>query len=255
MRISGFRGKVMGGTPLVGTFLKTPSHMVVEVLARSKLDFVCLDAEHAPFDRAEIDACCALGRALDFPVLVRVLDGSAHHILSALDSGAAGIVVPHVASVEKAAAVALAARYRPGGRGYAGATRWADWGGHSMGALVQRSQEETVVIAQIEEVEGVEACEAIAAVDGIDALFVGPSDLSVAYGHTQVGSAELDAAMRRVGEAVRAAGRGYVSWVPDAAKARDWQRDYGVGVFFVASELVWMRQGADAVAEGITGAL
>ena len=251
MRISGFREKLLSGAPLAGTFIKTPSHMVVEVLARSSLDFICLDAEHSPFDRSAIDACCALGRALDFPVVVRVQEGSAHQILAALDSGAVGIVVPHVASVEKARAVAMAARYAPGGRGFAGGTRWADWGGHSMGALIERSRQETVVMAQIEEPEGVDACAAIAGVDGIDALFVGPSDLSVGYGLTQVGSPELDKAMRRVGEAARAAGRAYVSWVPDSAKVADWSKDYGVTAFLMASELTWMRQGADAAAAGV----
>ena len=176
-----------------------------------------------------------------------------HHILAALDSGAIGVVVPHVASAEKARNVARASRFGPGGRGFAGATRWADFGGHGMGALMERSRRETVVIAQIEEPEGVEACEAIAAVDGIDGLFVGPSDLSVGYGQTAVGGAELDAAMARVGAAARATGRAFATWAADSAKARDWARTHGVGVFLIASELSWMRQGADSVADDLQG--
>jgi 2-keto-3-deoxy-L-rhamnonate aldolase RhmA len=238
---------------MVGTFLKTPAHLVVEVLAGSKLDFVCLDAEHAAFDRAALDACCAVGRALDFPVLVRVPDGTPHHILAALDSGAIGVVVPHVASPETARGVARAARFGPGGRGFAGATRWADFGGHGMGALIERSRRETVVIAQIEEPEGVEACEAIAAVDGIDGLFVGPSDLSVGYGLTAVGGADLDAAMTRVGAAARANGRALATWTAGSAQARDWARTHGVDMFLIASELNWMRQGADSVVDDLQG--
>lgn len=251
MRIEGFREKMLSGAPLAGTFLKTPAYQVVEVLARSELDFVCLDAEHAPFDRGALDACIGMGRALDFPVLVRVGDGSAREILQALDYGAVGIVVPHVDSAEKAAAVALAARYGPGGRGYAGSTRFADYGGQGMPALFAKSRDETVVIAQIEEPAGVEACEAIAATDGIDGVFLGPSDLSVGYGYTSVGSPELDAAMRRVGAAARASKRAYISFVPDADKAQDWAKDYGISVFFVASEHSWLRAGANAVAQGI----
>lgn len=92
MQIAGFRQRLLSRVPLAGTFLKTPAFQLIEILAQSELDFVCLDAEHAPFDRNAIDACCAMGRALDFPVLVRVGDGSPREILQALDCGAVGIV-------------------------------------------------------------------------------------------------------------------------------------------------------------------
>jgi hypothetical protein len=91
-----FRTRVMDGTPLAGTFMKTPAVDVLEVLILGGLDFVCLDAEHAPFDRAALNALCAVARAADFPVLVRVPSGSAEQIGMALDAGAHGIVVPHV---------------------------------------------------------------------------------------------------------------------------------------------------------------
>ena len=109
MQIASFRQRLVSRMPLAGTFLKTPALQLIEVLAQSELDFVCLDAEHAPFDRSAIDACCAMGRALDFPVLVRVADGSPREILQALDCGAVGIVVPHVDSVAKAVDVARSA--------------------------------------------------------------------------------------------------------------------------------------------------
>ena len=57
---------------LVGTFVKTPSPIIVEVLALTELDCLCLDAEHAPFDRAAIDGCVMAARASGKDVLVRV---------------------------------------------------------------------------------------------------------------------------------------------------------------------------------------
>jgi flagellar motor switch protein FliM len=120
-----FRTRVMSGAPLAGTFMKTPAVDVLEVLILGGLDFVCLDAEHAPFDRAALNVLCAVARAADFPVLVRVPSGSAEQIGMALDAGAHGIVVPHVTDAATAERVARAARFGPGGRGYAGSTRWA----------------------------------------------------------------------------------------------------------------------------------
>ena len=250
MQIDGFRKRLLSRMPLAGTFLKTPAYQMIEVLAQSELDFVCLDAEHAPFDRSAIDACCGMGRALDFPVLVRVGDSSAREILQALDCGSVGVVVPHVDSVQKAADVARSARFGRGGRGYAGSTRWAGYATQSMPDLLNKSAEETVVIAQIEEPEGVEVCEAIAGTDGIDALFLGPADLSVGYGHDNQTSDELFKAMERVGKACASAEKAYVSWVANAQKAREWSA-YGMSCFFISSEHAWMRAGATAEARGV----
>lgn len=105
-------------------------------------------------------------------------------------------------------------------------------------------------MAQIEEPEGVEVCEQIAAVDGIDALFAGPADLTVGYGHTSMDNPDLPAALDRVGKACAASAKGYVSWVADAAKAAEWSK-YQMTGFVVASEHTWMRQGAMAAANGI----
>ena len=250
MRRATLRARIKSGERLAGTFVKIPSHEVVEVLAQTGLDFICLDAEHGAFDRARMDACLAVGRALDFPVLVRVGAGTPQDILQALDAGAVGIVVPHVDSVEKAEQIALASRYGPGGRGFAGGTRWGDFGEHNMAALVARSNAETVVIVQIEEVVGVEAAAGIAAVPGVDALFLGPADLSLNYGRTDLNGPELQAALLSVGLAAKRAGKGYVTFVGDVARAADWQR-FGVNVFFVSTELALMKAALTDIAKGI----
>ena len=127
MSFSGFRARMLGGEYLAGTFVKTPAVEMVEVLAKSGLDFICLDAEHSPFDRARLDTCLAVARALDFPTLVRVGSNTAENILQALDSGAVGVVVPHVYSVEKAQEAARWGRFGHHGRGYAGSSRWSPW--------------------------------------------------------------------------------------------------------------------------------
>lgn len=250
-KTAAFRSRVTGGAPLAGTFMKTPAYQVVEVLAQSGLDFLCLDAEHAPFDRASLDACCAMGRALDLPILIRVGDGSPRELLQALDYGAVGVIVPHVTSADRAAEIARACRFGPGGRGYAGSSRWAGYATSSMEELIALSQDETVVIAQIEDPEAVEVCEDIVATPGIDAVFLGPSDLAVGHGRTTPGGPEVEAALVRVGQAARAAGKGYASFTADAAGARDWALRYGVHMFCVASEHNWLRAGASEVARGI----
>ncbi|MEQ8368313.1 MAG: aldolase/citrate lyase family protein [Roseicyclus sp.] len=247
-----FRGQVTSGETLVGTFMKTPAVDILEVLILAGLDFVCLDAEHAPFDRAALNACAAVARGHDFPFFVRVPSGTAQEIGMALDAGATGIIVPHVMDAVAAARVARAARFGHGGRGYAGSTRWAGFGTCDMTTLLQRSRDQTVVIAQIEDPEAVDLCDEIAATDGIDGLFLGPADLSVAYGKTDTSSPELHAALDRVGQAAKAHGKAYMTFVPHAAAGKEWAK-YGFTAWFVASEHAWMLQGAKAAVSGLKG--
>ncbi len=250
MSTATFRSIVATGQPLAGTFMKTPSVDMLEVLMLSGLDFVCIDGEHAPFDRQTLNACLALGRAADFPVLIRVPSGSAEHIGAALDLGAVGIVVPHVTDGVVAAQVAKVSRFGHGGRGYAGSTRWAGYGTRKMPDILNQSRDETIVIAQIEDPEAVDNCEAIAATDGIDALFLGPADLSVAFGKTDQDSAELHAAMATVGKAAKSNGKAYMTFVPNSERAKA-LRQYGFGAFFIASEHAWILQGARYAIAGI----
>lgn len=249
---TGFRRRLLAGDTLAGTFQKTASHDVVEVLSMSGLDFVCLDAEHAPFGRAELDACLAVARALGFPALVRVPSAEPAALLLALDAGATGVVVPHVDSADKAARVAKASRFGHGGRGYAGSTRWAGFATRPMADVLAQSVAETVVIAQIEEPEGVEACEAIAATDGIDGLFVGPADLAVCLGTTDQASPPVRDAMRRVGAACAAHGKAFMTFAGSTSVAPA-LRELGVTTFFVASEHAFVLAGARAVAEALHG--
>lgn len=241
---------MLSGEILVGTFLKTPAHEMIEVLAKSSLDFICLDAEHAPFDRGRLDICLAMARALDVPILVRLPTGTPVEILKALDSGAIGVVVPHVDSVKKAREISQAARFGHGGRGYAGSTRWAGFATRPMSEVLQQSVDETIVIAQIEEPEGVAAANDIAAVEGIDGLFVGPADLAVCFGKTDQSDPMVLDAMRQTGVAAKAHDKAFMTFAGNAAAGQA-LNDIGVTMFFVASEHAFMLRGANAEADAL----
>lgn len=245
--------RMLAGDLLTGTFLKTPGFQLVEILAKSKMDFVALDAEHAPFDRLSADACLGMARALGFPALVRIPEGTPAQILTMLDSGASGVVVPHVNSVEKAREVARAAHFGHGGRGFAGSSRWAGYATRPMADILKQGEDETIVLAQIEEPEGVDNIDAIAAVDGIDALFVGPADLAVCYGLTDPAAPQVRDAVGKVAEAAKKHGKCMVTFAPNASWAKD-LKALGVTMFFVASEHAFVLNGANQVADDFSAA-
>ena len=56
----------------LGTFVKTASPHVIEVLGTTRLDFVCIDAEHAPLDRAMLDLMVLAARATHLQAFIRI---------------------------------------------------------------------------------------------------------------------------------------------------------------------------------------
>jgi 2-keto-3-deoxy-L-rhamnonate aldolase RhmA len=241
--VATFRSRLLSQELLVGTFVKTPSMMVAEVLAQTDLDVVCIDAEHSPFDRRDIDQSLFAYSAANKPSLVRVPSSSPEQILNALDCGATGVVVPHVDSVEKAEACARASRYGDGGRGYAGSTRAAAYGGNKIAENLIHNTNETTVIAQIEDLAALDCIDGIAAVEGIDCLFIGMMDLTVALGQDSAKAPEVLAAAEKICAAATAVNRSLGIFVPDAADIPFWQ-ERGVRLFLLASDHAFIKQGA-----------
>ncbi|GAA3760424.1 HpcH/HpaI aldolase family protein [Terriglobus aquaticus] len=228
---------------IVGTFVKTPSPIVAEVLALTPLDCICLDAEHAPFDRGTLDTCILAARAGGMDSLVRIPSAAPEHILNALDCGATGVVVPHVRSAEQAEAIAKAAHYGNGGRGYAGSSRAAGYNTVAMAQHQQNSAARTVVIAQIEDPEAVDDIEAIARVSGVDALFIGRVDLTVAYGAESQDDPRVVAAVDRIVTAAVAADKPVGMFLARVEDVPHW-RERGATLFLLGSDHTFLLAGA-----------
>lgn len=241
----GLKQRLAAGDALWGTFLKTPSPILVEVLASAGLDLLCIDAEHAPFDRTAIDLCVMAARAAGLPVIVRTPTAAPEQILNALDCGADGVLLPHIRSEGEARQAVAATHYGRGGRGYAGSTRAAAYGLTPIPAHLSASADRSLVIAQIEDVEAIEAVEAIAAVPGLDALFVGRIDLTIALGQSDPDAPVVVAAVERVLEAGRSARVPLGMFVPRDADVAAW-REKGARLFLQGSDHAFMRAGARA---------
>lgn len=196
-----FHDRLQQGTPLLATFVKTPHHMVVEVLGGTDLDALILDCEHAPFDLSEIDRAILAARAMAKPILARLPDDRTAGILKLLDMGADGFVVPHVTSARQAEAIVRAAHYGNGGRGFATTTRAGRYGRVGMADHLAAGAAPTILV-QIEDPEAVDNITEIVAVPGLSGVFIGPADLAVAYGcNNPVAPSVAQAVARVVGAA------------------------------------------------------
>ena len=246
-RTTTFRSRVRNGERIVGTFLKTPSSIVAEVLGRTKLDAFCIDTEHAPFGRLEVDQCVAALRGLDAPTLVRVASDSPHDIRNALDCGATGVLVPHVASAAQAEAIARAAHFGDGGRGYAGSSRAAEYTLKGMQDHLSDSRAESTVIVQIEDIAALDNVAAIAAVEDVDALFIGRIDLAVAMGKSPLDEDVIEV-VRKICADARAAGKAVGMFTPKLEEIPAW-RDAGASLFLLGSDQSFVNDGANQLAD------
>jgi 2-keto-3-deoxy-L-rhamnonate aldolase RhmA len=236
-----FRSRLLAREHLVGTFVKTPTTHGTEILGALGFDFVVIDEEHAPFDRMATDAVLLAARAAGIAALVRVQNSTS--ILSVLDCGATGVLVPHVATPARAREIAAACRYRGGRRGYSGSPRHAGYGATGMWKTVEAADAATTVIVQIEDPEALDDIDAIAAVDGIDSLFIGRGDLAVALGAKSSDAPELRSAVERIGKAARAAGKPVCVFVGGQDEA-SWLQAQGATAFVVGSDQGFMRKAA-----------
>jgi 2-keto-3-deoxy-L-rhamnonate aldolase RhmA len=242
------RERLKAPEPLFGTFIKTPTHHGIEIAALAGLDFVALDAEHAPFSVSALDRCLLACVAGNIAGIVRISDASPASILQALDLGAAAVLVPHVSSREQAEAVVAATRYRLGMRGFSNSPRAGRYGRTTIAEHRANSDESVTVIAQIEDPQAVDRVEEIVSTPGIDAVLIGRADLAVAYGVDSIDEPVIEKAVRNV---VLAAARFDIPcgvFVATPAEVRGFV-DMGMRLFIVGSDQSLLLRGWTSMAE------
>ena len=99
----------------VGAWVSIGSSYVVEVLASCGFDWLCIDLQHGFAADGDLLPMLQAAAITRIPALVRV-PGLDHRLIGrALDSGAAGVIVPMVNSAAEAREAVRACRYPPGG--------------------------------------------------------------------------------------------------------------------------------------------
>jgi len=240
---TGFRQRFIAGERLVGTFVKTPATHPIEILGAVGFEFVVIDEEHAPWDRVTIDGALLAARASGTAGIVRVAEPTAAKVLSVLDDGAAGVLVPHVSTAAKAREIASACRYRGGRRGFSNTTRAGNFGAVGVWDHVKAQDDSVTFIAMIEDPEALDEIDAIVATEGLDGVFIGRGDLTVALGAPAMDAPVIIDACNKIIAAARKVGKPIAMMVANADDARRFG-EMGATTFIVASDQTFMRQAA-----------
>ncbi|WP_028605700.1 HpcH/HpaI aldolase family protein [Ottowia thiooxydans] len=241
-----FRAALQARQALVGTFVKTPSHQVVEVLASTPLDYLVLDAEHAPFDAQALDVCMLAARANQKPALVRIPDSHSSTVLRVLDMGATGLIIPHAVNPQGMSEVVRSAHYRNGTRGFSNSPRAGAYGLIGMGELIAEADRETTLIFQIEDASALDCLESLVNVEGADGFLIGRADLAVSLGVGDIAHPAVSAATERICRACDAAKKPVGIFLPDAREISRW-KESGVSLFLIGSDQSYLRAQAASV--------
>ncbi|MFJ8019366.1 aldolase/citrate lyase family protein [Streptomyces sp. NPDC096311] len=234
--------------PQVGMWVVTGSAYVTEICAGSGLDFLVIDAEHAPNDVPSLVPQLQAAAAYPIRVLVRAPSGDPVLIKQLLDIGVTNLMVPMVESAAQARDLVAATRYPPEGvRGVGGAfARAARWG--RVPDYLDVAAEGLTLTVQIESRRGLDELTDIAKVDGVDEVFFGPADLAASLGHLgQPEHPEVIAAIEEAVATVTALGKvvGVNAFGESTAR-----RYFAAGARFVAigADVTLLARGSEALA-------
>jgi 2-keto-3-deoxy-L-rhamnonate aldolase RhmA len=186
-KMSTFRSLSRQKPVLLGTFVTFNDPYSAQLLARCGFDWLMLDMEHSPLSAQEITAMVHATVAASggsCAPIVRIPSHGVEWVKWALDSGAAGIIVPMVNCRAEVEDVVKRALYPPRGQRSFGPFRtlFGIQGARHMADYKRNVAAEAVVLPMIESREGVENAEDIIGTEGVDGVFIGPVDLRHSLG-------------------------------------------------------------------------
>lgn len=178
--IQRFRRKLDSGMFCLGTGITLSDPAVTEALGPDS-DFFWIDLEHTPISLESLQSHLIAADAVGVPALVRVPSSEVGLIKRVLDTGAEGLIVPQVRTVEEVRRVVDACRYVPlGDRGY-GPRRASRYGANDATYLATANRN-LFVSVQIENTDGLNVLDDIVKISGLDSIVIGPYDLSASMG-------------------------------------------------------------------------
>lgn len=246
--------RLEAGETLITGWSGVPDALTVELMATQGFDAMTLDMQHGGHNEDSVLRGLFPILKLGKPAIVRVPVGRFDMASRALDFGAEAVIAPMINSVEDAKRFAAAMKYPPLGERSWGPTyafprhaqgSHADW--------LRDSNKRTMSFAMIETRAALEALDGILATPGIDAIFLGPSDFSIAWTNGQAINPTLEDMMETVADVARrarAVGKRCGIYIIDPKVSR---RYVEMGYQFLAtgSEHQVIARGAQAVLQAI----
>jgi 4-hydroxy-2-oxoheptanedioate aldolase len=206
MRENRLRTLWQADKPVINGWLAIPNGFAAEVMAQQGWDSLTIDLQHGVIDYGQmLPMLQAISTTSTVPV-VRVPWLEPGIVMKSLDAGAYAIICPMVNTRDDAARLVAYTHYAPRGTRSFGPVRATIYGGAD---YATRADDTIVAFAMIETAQALDNLDAILSVEGLDAIYIGPSDLSLALGCKPVFDdvePKVAEAIKHIGERAKAHG-------------------------------------------------
>lgn len=202
--------RILDGELALGMGLRQARTVDIAQIAKTcDFDWLFIDMEHNSMSVDTAAQVCQAALMVGITPMIRVPAHEPFHSTRLLDTGAQGIVVPHVNTADEARAVVDFCRFTPlGHRSIPGSLPQTLFQTLPVPETVALINEQTLVVAMIETLKGRDNVDEIAAVPGIDVLLVGCTDMAAELGVPgQLGHASVKEALDCVFAACRRHGK------------------------------------------------
>lgn len=237
------KAKASGGVRWYAFWVLGPSLVTIEQAKILGYDTIVMDMEHGVFTHEGADRVIAFAKSLGLEVWARVSAAERIPIQHVLDSGADGVILPHIDGLEHARVATAFAKYPPQGSRSVGGGRSWKWGGPWDGWVKDENR-------RVKCFPMIETAEALAEVDGIlklktvDGLFIGPFDLGMARGRGgYTGSKEDLADIVAIAGAANKAGKPWGMNIYGRAQS-EFTAKHGVGLACIGDDVTALQMGA-----------
>ena len=179
MRDNRLRSIWNSGGAAVNGWLAIGNSFAAETMAQQGWDSLTIDLQHGMVDYVSmIPMLQAISTTETVPV-VRVPWLEPGILMKSLDAGAYAVICPMVNTREDAQMLVAWTHYAPQGARSFGPVRATLYGGAD---YFQHANDTIVRFAMIETAQAIDNLDAILSVEGLDAVYIGPSDLSISLG-------------------------------------------------------------------------
>ncbi len=185
MKQNKLKQKWASNQPTLNAWLAIGNAFSAELVASQAFDSIVIDGQHGVLAYNDMLSMLQSTAAYDVTPLVRVPWLEPGAIMRAMDAGAYGIICPMVNTRAQAEELVSYMRYAPlGGRSF-GPFR----AGVSAGpGYADEANEQILCIAMVETAEAMDNLDDIVSTPGLDAIYVGPSDLSLSLTNGRLGA-------------------------------------------------------------------
>ena len=222
---STIRQRITNNELLLSTLMFTREPHVAASIYQTGPDWVWFDQEHGPWGTESIGMLCIMARQAGVAGVIRVPWNTPADIKKAYDVGAVGVMVPQIDNPEELLDAVSFAKYPPlGERGI------APWFASSLGVnpndVIEKANDETMLIIQMESVEAYEKIDDILKIEHFEVLLVGPADLAASMGFRgQSQHPKVENAMVDVAQKIKGTGKALATTFGDKENASRWIRE------------------------------